>query len=96
VDDKIARSLIFEYTYIYIAEKTESTDTKSTTASSTSSHSSFADTSEGWQSDGRTLTLMHRVSAVEKHIEDVQAKLFLCKQDTRLLSYGRGNIYFFY
>jgi hypothetical protein len=35
---------------------------------------------------------MHRVSAVEKHIEDIQAKLFLCKQDTRLLSYGRGMI----
>lgn len=75
------------------AEKTESTESNKT-VSSTSSYSSFADTSEGSLSDGRTLTLMHRVSAVEKHIEDIQAKLFLCKQDTRLLSYGRGKGFF--
>lgn len=68
----------------HLAEKTSSTESNKTRSTT----SSFTDTT----SDGRTLTLMHRVSAVEKHIEDIQAKLFLCKQDTRLLSYGRGMI----
>ncbi|KAL9545453.1 hypothetical protein PS6_008215 [Mucor atramentarius] len=40
-------------------------------------------------SDERCITLMHRVSAVEKHMEDIQAKLFLCKQDTKSLASGR-------
>ncbi|KAL9536835.1 hypothetical protein MBANPS3_012323 [Mucor bainieri] len=40
-------------------------------------------------SDGRCITLMHRVSVVEKHMEDIQAKLFLCKQDTKSLASGR-------
>ncbi|CAO3615243.1 unnamed protein product [Mucor fragilis] len=43
-------------------------------------------------SDGRCITLMHRVSVVEKHLEDIQAKLFLCKQDTKSLASGRGII----
>lgn len=42
-------------------------------------------------SDTRSITLMHRVSALEKHVEDIQAKLFLCKQDTKSLSSGRGK-----
>ncbi|CEP08042.1 hypothetical protein [Parasitella parasitica] len=40
-------------------------------------------------SDARCITLMHRVSVVAKHIEDMQAKLFLCKQDTKSLASGR-------
>ncbi|OAD08193.1 hypothetical protein MUCCIDRAFT_154854 [Mucor lusitanicus CBS 277.49] len=40
-------------------------------------------------SDSRCITLMHRVSVVEKHMEDIQAKLFLCKQDTKSLASGR-------
>ncbi|KAG1097423.1 hypothetical protein G6F42_018182 [Rhizopus arrhizus] len=40
-------------------------------------------------SDERCITLMHRVSAVEKYMEDIQAKLFLCKQDTKSLASGR-------
>lgn len=42
-------------------------------------------------SDARSLTLMHRVSALEKHVQDIQAKLFLCKQETKTLSSGRGK-----
>ncbi|KAI8642083.1 hypothetical protein BD408DRAFT_417050 [Parasitella parasitica] len=40
-------------------------------------------------SDARCITLMHRVSVVAKHIEDMQAKLFLCRQDTKSLASGR-------
>ncbi|KAI7882317.1 uncharacterized protein EV154DRAFT_33635 [Mucor mucedo] len=45
--------------------------------------------SSSHHSDSRSITLMHRVSALEKHVEDIQAKLFLCKQDTKSLSSGR-------
>ncbi|KAI7898788.1 uncharacterized protein BX663DRAFT_555512 [Cokeromyces recurvatus] len=33
--------------------------------------------------DERTLTIMHRVATVEKYLEDIQANIFLFKQDTR-------------
>ncbi|KAI8982431.1 hypothetical protein BDF20DRAFT_1000386 [Mycotypha africana] len=41
--------------------------------------------------DGRALALMHRISAIEKLMEDMQASLFLCKQDTRLVSGNSTN-----
>ncbi|KAI8095401.1 hypothetical protein BDF21DRAFT_5567 [Thamnidium elegans] len=50
------------------------------------------DSSPSALSDARSLTLMHRVSALEKHVEDIQAKLFLCKQDTKSLSSGRVSV----
>ncbi|KAI9260447.1 hypothetical protein EDC94DRAFT_674267 [Helicostylum pulchrum] len=50
------------------------------------------DSSPSASSDTRSLTLMHRVSALEKHVEDIQAKLFLCKQDTKSLSSGRVSV----
>ncbi|CAO3613320.1 unnamed protein product [Mucor hiemalis] len=40
-------------------------------------------------SDKRSSNLMLRVSTVEKYMEDIQAQLFLCKQDTKSLSSGR-------
>ncbi|KAI8328391.1 hypothetical protein EDC96DRAFT_72375 [Choanephora cucurbitarum] len=43
--------------------------------------------------DEKALTLMHRVSALEKYIEDIQAKLFLCKQDARLLTSHRVSVF---
>ncbi|GAN01490.1 hypothetical protein MAM1_0008c00923 [Mucor ambiguus] len=57
-------------------------------AISTQSDTSKA-TDETSISDSRCITLMHRVSVVEKHMEDIQAKLFLCKQDTKSLASGR-------
>lgn len=57
------------------------------------SPSSFGGDSGASHSDSRSITLMHRVSALEKHVEDIQAKLFLCKQDTKSLSSGRGIYY---
>ncbi|KAL0574708.1 hypothetical protein ABG067_009101, partial [Albugo candida] len=43
-------------------------------------------------SERRSSNLMLRVSAVEKYMEDVQANIFLCKQDTKALSSGRGKV----
>ncbi|KAI9486648.1 MAG: hypothetical protein EXX96DRAFT_549898 [Benjaminiella poitrasii] len=37
----------------------------------------------------RALALTHRIAAVEKHLEDIQAKVFLLKQDTKFLTSGR-------
>lgn len=42
-------------------------------------------------SDKRSSNLLLRVSTVETFIEDIQAQLFLCKQDTKSLSSGKGR-----
>ncbi|KAI8069048.1 uncharacterized protein B0P05DRAFT_551340 [Gilbertella persicaria] len=60
---------------------------------SVSSVSTLSDDTTDGMSDERTLTLMHRVSALEKYVEDIQAELFLCKQDTRSLASGRVSVF---
>ncbi|KAI8887044.1 hypothetical protein K501DRAFT_212747 [Backusella circina FSU 941] len=44
-------------------------------------------------SDTRIIGLMHRLLAFEKHMKDVQAHLYLSKQDAKLLSSGRVKAY---
>lgn len=43
------------------------------------------------ETDKRTLTMVHKLDAVEKLIQEIQANVFLCKQDTRPMSSGRGT-----
>lgn len=66
------------------------TSPSSMTAATAGAGSEGLLSSSSHHSDSRSITLMHRVSALEKHVEDIQAKLFLCKQDTKSLSSGRG------
>lgn len=74
-------------------KKDKAAPTTSPTSSITTTASNDVSTpSTSLSSDKRSLALMHRVSAVEKYIEDIQAKLFLCKQDTKSFSSGRGML----
>lgn len=89
---------IFVYAYsqinLYLDEQTtKEEDDKIPLATCTQSDTSSVNGETSSISDGRCITLMHRVSVVEKHMEDIQAKLFLCKQDTKSLVSGRGTVY---
>ncbi|KAI8887950.1 hypothetical protein K501DRAFT_241375 [Backusella circina FSU 941] len=51
-------------------------------------------TSPDVTSDTRSsASLINRLLAVEKHLEDIQVSLFLCKQDMKSLSSGRGTMH---
>lgn len=79
---------------LYLDEQTtKEEDDKIPLTTCTQSDTSSANGETSSISDGRCITLMHRVSVVEKHMEDIQAKLFLCKQDTKSLASGRGTVY---
>jgi hypothetical protein len=87
---------MFTYSQInlYLDEQTTiEEDDKVSLATLTQLDTSSIDGETSSISDGRCITLMHRVSVVEKHMEDIQAKLFLCKQDTKSLASGRGTVY---
>lgn len=51
-------------------------------------------TSSHMETDKSTLTIVYKLDTVEKLVEDIQANLFLCKQEaTRTtLSSGRGIV----